>query len=267
MMMMMNLQWIAIVTTLVMGMASAAPEATTMEMDSRRVLGSEHDPTVAPHCNEMEWKLIDDILVASANIMEDDETNHRHLQRVPSRCKTDCKGFASGFCPVPGCNGATVGQTSIMGDAGDKGGLDTVQTLPPLSNRRYLRSKEERDLQMRCKKACEGYVTGNCPVPGCLSYNQNFEATPLNDSTTTAAPPTTTTTPDGVRARTLESVDVIQMATTPCTEEQIKYVHRKFYHLIRTNAVSSTCQDLLKDSRQITCYRRHSHVYEMDTVV
>lgn len=267
-MMMMNLQWIAIASTLVMGMTSAALDATT-ETDSRRVLGSEHDSNVAPHyCNEMEWKLIDDILAASANIVEDDETNHRHLQRVPSRCKTDCKGYASGFCPVPGCSGATVGQTSILGDGGgDKLGLDNVQTLPPLSNRRYLRSKEERDLQTRCKKDCEGYVTGSCPKPGCSSYNQNFEATPLNDSDTTAAPPTTTSTPDGVRARTLESVDVIKMTTTPCTEAQIKFVHRKFYHLIRTNAVSSTCQDLLKDSRQITCYRRHSHVDEMDTVV
>jgi hypothetical protein len=381
---MMNLQWITVILTIV---AIQGVKVSAKLHDTEKSHFDNHGM-----CDNMDWKVIDDMLLAAAassradtitDVDTSNEMNHRQLQRIPTRCRTDCAGYASGFCPVPGCSGVKMGQETTLEGGGDtKTGADhepAPLTSPDHGTRRYLRSKEKRDLQSRCRTACAGYVTGHCLAFGCWGYNQNSEVTPLDDSaTTTTTPPpsdgirralhndehenrdlqsrcktacagyvsghclafgcwgynqnseftplddsttkttttppppsdgirralhvdehenrdlqsrcrtacagyatghclapgclgynqnseytplddsatTTTTTPppsDGEHARKLESTSTMQMITAPCMDGVTNHVQQKLDFLIQTNAVSSKCQDLLKQSRHATC--------------
>ena len=227
-MMMIHSPWIAIVSTLlVVGMASAAHDdittmtrtTTTTTSDSRHGVPMHNDDyDGAQKCNDMEWKLINDIIMASATI----ETPPSEPEVV---VETDTT-------PIPPPQTTT-----------------TIAEIPSPPNRRFLRTKEERDLQYRCRNRCAGFAIGSCPVPGCKGYKPS---TKRNGSK---------------RARNLEQhmTMMIKVIQTPCTDAQTKYVHHKLIHLIRTHAVSLPCQDWLKDSRHITCQRRHSQVDDVAT--
>ena len=228
---MMNLQWIVTASSLIMGMVSAAHDDTT---NSLRVQWNENQFDIVGKCNDMDWKLIDEIL-ASAKMVEDyDETKH-------------------------------LAEDMFTSGGEDELGLNKAQALPPV--RRYLRSKVERILptQSECKSLCAGYVSGYCPKPGCVGYNQNIEVVPLDDSTTTKTEPQTTSAPDDTRARKLEYANDIKMTTTPCGEEQTKFINNKFNQLIRNDAVTSSCRAFLKDSRHVVCYRRNDDFNELNT--
>ena len=206
---MMSLRLIVIVSTYVMVLAAAADVAA---MDFRRALLNNFGDGKAQTCNDVDWQMIDNILITSAKIVE---------------------------LPTPISNGY---------------------------NRRYLRSGEERLLQTasQCRSACEGYATGRCFARGCGWWNKanSAVAPPLDalDSVTKTEPA-----PDGTRTRTLKKDNA--MITTPCSEQQIKYINHELNNLIRTKAVTASCQSLLKDSRHITCYRRTDDINELDAVM
>ena len=439
MMMMMNLQWITIVSTLIIGTVSAAHDASTT--DSRRVvLWNENEYDTNEGCNDMDWQLIDDILVASAKMIEnyggtkhfaedvstsseEDELMLNNVQaallppvrrylrsndvRTQKECKSLCAGYVRRFCPIPGCmgynpnsdvapfadsattktapeldairqprfdqkalrlrckhdcKGYVIGMCMKPGcedynkqniavsplddsttkaarepngirqlhfDQNEERGLLTKSECkrlcagyvcgmcpkpgcagynqnsevvpldnsavtknvpePETNHQHLLDQKEARALRLRCKHDCRGYVIGMCPKPGCAAYNQNIAVPPLDDITTETAPeldqssgggngtaldngttdtetePQTTSAPDGTRSRKLKHAKVIKIITTSCTAEQTTYFHHKLNHLIRTNAVTSSCQALLKYSRQVICYRRNDDFHYVYT--
>jgi hypothetical protein len=185
------------------------------------------------------------------------DEEERELQ-TSSYCKSKCAGYATGYCPVSGC--AWYNNNSEYTPL-----TDTSTTSEPAPDDvRHLNAKDEEERALAtasyCKSKCAGYATGYCPVSGCGWYNNNSEYTPLTDTSTTSEPA-----PDGIRGRKLQNKNDGKMITTPCTAEQIKYINHELNRLVRTKAVSSPCQGLLKDARHVMCYRRNDEFNELNT--
>ena len=337
----MSLRLIVIVSTYVMVLAAAADVAA---MDFRRALLNNFGDGKAQTCNDVDWQMIDNILITSAKIVElptpiSNGYNRRYLRsgeermlQTASQCRSACEGYATGRCFARGCGwwnkansavappldaldsvtktepepdgirelraaeeqerslltasqckylcaGYATGRCYVQGCiwwntansavAPPLDALDSVtKTEPEPDGIRELRAAEEQERSLltasQCKYLCAGYATGRCYVQGCIWWNtaNSAVAPPLDalDSVTKTEPA-----PDGTRTRTLKKDNA--MITTPCSEQQIKYINHELNNLIRTKAVTASCQSLLKDSRHITCYRRTDDINELDAVM
>jgi hypothetical protein len=254
---MMNLQWIAaLASTLVILGVSA-----------------ENDIDWYGMCDHMDWKVINDALLANTDTdqvvptIDGTNTNHRYLRTKAERdlqsyCKQACRGFAPGTCRVDGCKGY-IPNTVATPSSGSSSSTIKTPVPPPSGKQRQLDDNDKRELQQSyCKQACAGYAPGSCLARGCLGYNPKNVATPSSSNSSavkTPVPPQRqlhdVMTLDGIaHAQTLERASTIEMITKPCADGQTKDVHHQLDYLIQTNAVSSKCQDLLNELRHTTCY-------------
>lgn len=278
---MLNLSVIIIVLTLVMGITSAANEI----VDFRRVLLDHINSVDHVHdeCNEMEWKLIEQIYMTSTSIGTDivdsstepitnfittgrrylrstttergqeeeeerEEGEDERILTTPAKCEKLCKYFKSGSCPYYGCRG--IEPTNV------------TDTEAPGVNRHLhsdFNEQEEEEVEgteegeddervltsaAKCEKLCANIKSGFCPYYGC----RGIEPTNVTD---TEAPGVTRRQLHSTTTNTNDDANVKYDETNvmpPCYKKQIDFINSELNRLMQDNVVASLCLGNLKET-------------------
>ena len=108
-------------------------------------------------CNENDTQLI------TTTIGADYDDVGRRLQRDRNNCRYNCKGFATGTCALPGCEGYP------------RRNLNQNDRVNRLSAIRVLDDGDDgagRRLNRFCDNLCRGIARGSCPYRPCKGYRR-----------------------------------------------------------------------------------------------
>ena len=116
-------------------------------------------PTIEGYdCNEADTQLI------ATTIGADYDDVGRRLRVYPQRCIADCRGFAVGTCPKPGCKGFR------------RRNLRKNESAIRLSAIRELDDGDDetgrRLYPIYCRDYCRGYAKGTCRATNCKGYRR-----------------------------------------------------------------------------------------------